>query len=653
VDLLYSLAQQWQMKGEHERALTVLDQCEALVPQIVEDKTFEALREASRQHLGTGKKVKPSQIVSKLKRASALRSTARIAPIALALAVGAYCVVAWIWGHYPKVFLVNGVDQPYQIKLAGKLYTLAPNSFAKASIAEGDAPLEVVDLPAAVPPEEISLHTSFLKRPFSSTVFVINPDRAAVLHQVRAYYGSSAPPPESKLFAGQTLHRFTGINCPFEKLPDSITTSHGGTESRVGLSLLSMQQKLSPHTKALLLGQVLGNDATVEALKRYLVFNPDAVEVLGALSRMVPAETLVEILRPRLADRPVRVDWHRMNQDTLSKLARDEECERQYNELLVASPDDPDLIYLAARASSDPTRSAEMCNKLIASGAASGRAHTWLCHYHLCGGRFREAIEHGAEAAKLLPDHAPTRANYVSALLADHQFEQALEASEPGTHLTYPDCVHWFREELYALEALGRHEEAERVVERLRRAMNMVENAEQMIRYVLADSDYARGDIPGYLQRMNAVRTSNSELSAAITSGSFDDAEKALADDGPSAESELLVYLAARLKGNHAVAERHLASAIQLLAKEDRDARVFATALEGDAAACETALDRAILPHEQKAIYLAALATVAGDARQRCLAMAEQLNTDLRFPHLLIKQTIESLKEPSGHDGPG
>jgi hypothetical protein len=90
------------------------------------------------------------------------------------------------------------------------------------------------------------------------------------------------------------------------------------------------------------------------------------------------------------------------------------------------------------------------------------------------------------------------------------------------------------------------------------------------------------------------------------------------------------------------VATRHLQAAVDLLAKGRSEDQIFARALKGDPG---TPLDDVLRQHQsphEKAILLAAIGLRNPAGREKSFALAQKLNYDKRFPHLLLKQVLAS-----------
>lgn len=220
-------------------------------PLIRQDATFQRLRDTSAANLGTGRVVKPGEVVRKAQSAQARRRFFQVAPVVVLLGVLAYLALAWIQGTRCKVHLVNGLDRPYTVRLNGGEHALQPQSVTPVRLAEGEVEVEIAD--SSIPPETLSIATPFWSRPFASHTFVINPDRSAILQISTVTYvprnaGGGAPPSRPEFTTGQTLQYFRDIDYPFEPVPESIELDSGAKQTtRMALSVLGKEAPLPGH----------------------------------------------------------------------------------------------------------------------------------------------------------------------------------------------------------------------------------------------------------------------------------------------------------------------------------------------------------------------------------------------------------------------
>jgi tetratricopeptide (TPR) repeat protein len=153
VDWLYRLAQGFQMKGAHEKALEAFRQCEAVNPHITQDETFVRLRDESARNLGTAVPVQPRAVVTKAKRQASFRKFQRVAPVVLAMLLVAYAVVCFVQGRRREVYLVNALHKPYTVRLNGQPYTLQPRTATPVRVEEGELAVAMADVASPVAPE--------------------------------------------------------------------------------------------------------------------------------------------------------------------------------------------------------------------------------------------------------------------------------------------------------------------------------------------------------------------------------------------------------------------------------------------------------------------------------------------------------------------
>jgi hypothetical protein len=587
-----------------------------------------------------------------MKRAKVLGQCARIAPAVLLLAIIAYFAVAWYQGANRSVFIVNGLQRPYDILLGGNSITLPPCAVERVTVSEGHLSLDLPEFADYIPTESIMIQTPFWSRPFDNTVFVINPDHSGLVGRARVYYGRGRlPEPEQTFFVGQTLHRFERIDHPFEDFPDSIySSSKSDRLQRDGLFLMTPDDSLSPLGLYYVALETVGEKVILEMTKRRLLIEPEAEEFLVFLSVLATPEESIALLRKRLGDRPPRMDWHRAYQDCMSKLGRDDEIERMYREMLAEDADNADLMYLLARSLQDMQEAFRLCEQASRAEKPSAYASLWLCCQYATIGRFDDAARSGVRAIEPSGGLQGSRFLCERALIATEQYDRALELLAEDMQQPYPNCMQAYRDEAYVRFLVNPEDDFGTRLARLREVLAdrfNEEIAEYQTATIRAQLAYVRGDIDSFVQALTASEIADHRFAAALASKDLATARSALEEiEMPSPTSDLLVYMAASLEGDREVADRQLAVAIDLLAAGSRDDRTFADALaDQPGVSVETIINTFANP-AAKAIYLAAIATRSADKREACLDLAEKLNFDRRFPHRLIQQVIEHHRTP-------
>ncbi|NLE60822.1 MAG: tetratricopeptide repeat protein [Planctomycetes bacterium] len=649
VDLLYQLAQGYQTKGEHEKALAVFQQCEVVNPGIVEDAVFVRLRDASTDHLGTHVAVKPADVANQMKRGAAFRRFTKVAAVVLVLAAVAYGALAWIQGLRREVFLVNGLERAYSVRLNGKTHVLEPQSVTKLRPGEGDIEVAIVDAPPGIAPETVTIRTAFLTRPFAKRTFVLNPDRAAILRRSRIYYSSStstaAPPATHSFIGGQTLHQFSGVDHAFEEPPRSISTdSHAKRVSREGLYLLSANEQVAMPTMILGLLDSLGKDAASRIARQHLLMEPQRYEYLRVLGLTTEPEELVAFLRTGVAQHPLELQWHRAYQSAMEDSEKQQEVEREYETMLAKDRHNKNLMYLAGRVSPSIDKAVTLFRQSTEGDSPCPYSFYALCGYYLGIGQFREAAENAEKAIKLLPNEREIQWYHRQALLADGQQERLLAVLQAEQAAPAPWCLTAIEEEAYVRSILGEQAKVKEVIGRLERRLKELglDPTSERIRRLEAELAYAAGNPAKSAKILLELPEPGDQLIAHLIDGDLAAAEKDLQQPRPDTHTHLLLYLTATSRNERDIAERHLQSAVDLLAKGTSEDQAFAGAIKGDS---RMPIDELLRQHQipqAKAILLttAGLRNPAG--REQCFTMARKLNYDKRFPHLLLMQVLAS-----------
>lgn len=660
VDALYQLAQTYQIKGEHAHAVAVFDQCELVNPHMAQDETFQRLREASQKRIGRQVKVNPSDVVAQANREASMRKFRRWAPIAAVLLVAAYLSVAWIQGRSRDVFLVNGLSRPYTATLNGVSYQLSPQSAMKVRLGEGDVQVAIADAPAGIEPQTVQIATSFLTRPFSDATFVINPDGAAVLERVRVYYSDkdsvSQREPQVTLAGGQVLHRFDDLDYPFESFPDEIRVDRGASNvGRDGVAIFGQQYSLPPATALMAAIGDLGGDTVTKIAQRHLALEPEqnAEEYLAILRRTMEGEAFATFLWSRLDERPVVMLWHRAYQQSLRSAGRQRDAEQQYEDLLAVEPGNGDLMYLLARVKEDHAEGAALCRQAVSQSPPNGWAHFWLSGYHLARGEFAPAADHGMKAAELLPDSIEVGHFSRQALLAAERWEPLLvmlRVAEQGPISLFVPAL---EEQAYVHQQMGHADAAREAVQRLQAKLTPFDSQFAMTRSntLRAALDYAAGDTSTLVQAAQGHADKEVEMSALLTIGDLAGAEKTLEamQDEPEVRAfwDVLIYITAMQRGNASLAQQHLKAATDFMAAQPEDVhRRYAELL---ATPSTQAFTRIVDQHDQlrrKAAMLVAVGLAHPSLREQAFTLANKLNCDRRFPHLLLKLAMQSPPPP-------
>ncbi|HEX3151013.1 MAG TPA: hypothetical protein VHR66_23235 [Gemmataceae bacterium] len=451
--LVFWLVEGFIATGMHEEALKVMDVRDEVWPALAIGKDYQRQRRTAEKHRKTGKPIKSVYLAESntgFRQGSSL-GFGWPKYVAAAIFLGLlslYFGSAIYRGQNRPVYVVNGWSKGYTVKVNGEDYLLPPGAYKKINVPEGEVTVDWPD--GGEGPQTVTIETSFWGRPFNRPVFVINPDRLAILEREETIYAEppvdAEHPPEYR--SGQLLQEFAGVNHEFEPFPTEIRAKAGSrtTKTRVGLVPVT-----SPEDRALKAMVALPPEKLPDYWKRVLQLNPDDTFALAFLTNSMPAADALAYFKTRLGERPIRVEWHRMYQ-SLSDLADPKtDLKPEYRKLVEETKRAPDAVYLLGRIEDNAAGEALYLEAARAK-PPSAHACTGLSYRYLAQGEFDKAVEWAAKGFEMNPKDALFKKRYVEALLAAGRFVDLLRI----TNATMPtETMLYLRERLTAHIATG------------------------------------------------------------------------------------------------------------------------------------------------------------------------------------------------------
>jgi hypothetical protein len=321
--LVYLLVEAYQAQGRHRDALDLMDARERAFPETAADRDCQKQRKVSQKHEATGKPVRATILAAPAN--AGYREGGRFWPrfarwVGPAIAVGLavwYFSVAWHRGEHRKIYLVNGTGRPYTVAVNDQSIRLEPNAPTPVVIGEGEVAVTTIDIDLGSEPLRATVETPFFSRPFKRHTFVLNPDRLAAVVREEAEYGNRAGPGNElppQVCAGELLYAFYGIDYEFQPFPQQIMAEKG---SRLHKTRVGIEPMTSTRDRIVVLAEGMSKERQADYARRLLRTDPDDIDALGWLAAVVPPAEVIADLRPRLGDRPVRIDWHRVYQSTV------------------------------------------------------------------------------------------------------------------------------------------------------------------------------------------------------------------------------------------------------------------------------------------------------------------------------------------------
>ncbi len=643
---LFMLAGIFQVKGDHGKALEYYAHCERLDPEFARDRNFIRLRAESEKHLGTEVPVSPSQVIHKVTRQAGWKRFRQIAVVVLLLAVVGYFTLSWVQATKREIYVVNGLHKSYTIDINGDQLKLPPGTASRMRTGEGEIEFQILGLDVPVESQRIAIRSNFLTRPFDTTVFVLNPDGAALLEQKRVYYSqyesSKTPEPEVFYFAGNQVYEFSGLEFVFRQFPKSITLESEERDTpRDGVNVIKSNQDIDLASTFVFLGDTIGKDDALLAVQQHLRLEPEREEFLVPLTVLSEPGPCAEFLRQGIERRPVEVQWHRHYQQAMQRASQEVQLEAEYEALLKAHPADKDILYLAGRCSRDIDTTLERFRQAAEGEDACPYAVNALAGHHLGMGHFEESADMAARALAMLPEDELAQWQYLQAMIAAHRYDQAVQLLRANQAKPYPWCVAAYFDEAYIHTIRDKKDEVRSTFDRMKtrfKEWHEEDAVEENCRNLGARLAYAVGDDRLAASTLKDSSDISDQMVAHLIMNDPVAAADCLEEDVRDARPHLILYLAATEQGNNTLAEKQLALAIKMKSEGDDEDRAYAEALAGESTLASEDLLRLWHPAGEKALILAVLGLRDPENREAYFELARKLNFDKRFPHLLIKR---------------
>ena len=403
--MLYQLAVAYQAKGMHPEALALLDRITAAFPAVAANKDWRKLRLKSEKDGGRGRAVGKSLMLEGPRAGLSQGSWLKwlfprlILPALLLAFAGWHTWRSLSLAEARPMFLLNGSPKAYTVTVNGTPHTLSPGVPKSVELPEGAVTFSPGPGAEGVEPGGVAVASSFWVRPYDGTRVVLNPDRLAVLTRETTIYSSTPPDnPPPVFFAGQALYEVASVDHCFEPFPGQVKAKKGATVTRTRLGVVPVT---GAETRVAALSEAKVSEADkAEYGRRWLALDADDTLALAWFAGTNPPAVTLPVLKGRLADRPLRTEWHRVYQTVAERSGVDLAVLRaDYAKLADELDRDPDALYLLARLS-ERDEALALLTEAIDSGRPAERAHYSLGYRKMCEGDYK--------AAAAAMDKAPT-----------------------------------------------------------------------------------------------------------------------------------------------------------------------------------------------------------------------------------------------------
>jgi tetratricopeptide (TPR) repeat protein len=648
VAFILILAEGYQARGMHEEALATLDEGCRVFPVLANNTEWKNLHKTSEKYRGRNKPIK-SALFNQVKTASEgttwmSRLPAFIGPAIVVGLLATWMLVSYSMGQKRSVYLLNGLERPYGVMVNGQKAKLFPRKPWPFPVAEGTIRIQAQDpeLPSAE--QTCTVETPFWLRPFLNRTFVINPDRAAVLIWEETVYaptdshdpGKASP---YKLYAGDLLYTFKGVDYSFEDFPKSIRLD--SQSSRAHRNRVDVLQPFPSTVVYQLLTKNRGAAIANAYLRNLVLGNPDDEVPLFMLTNQMSAEEGTRFLRPKLEVQPIRLNWHRAYQTLMERSQPGHDLTGEYRALLEKDPSNSALLYLLGRVTTDPNTAEQLFLKATEGDKPCPYAFYALAYRRASRAEFAEAFSLARQAAREMPASLFFANLEEEMLQALGRYDELIERVGKERQKN-PLDVSLVGEEIRLRAAKGEKDQARQIVDAYCKALQKTEpaeRAEEFRKYLTALRCYSEGDLKGYLESMGQMKGEKTNFDVALSAGKLTEAAQILKDSKEAgAYMNALLYAASASNPSMKdFSEEHLQATIKGLREGGKEERFAADCLEGKCAADPARIRSLELHPAQKRILMAAMGARFPAQRAACFETGRQLNYNTAFPHLFLK----------------
>lgn len=661
VGILYVLIECYQAVGNHSAALNLVNQCYSIFPELAKDKSLKKYKKISEKNLTSNKKIKSPNIIDESGKLSTMQGGSSasalisklIGPIIIIAIIGFFLYGSYRAGEKRQIYLVNGLDKPYKIKINGQEQILPSNRELPINIKEGDISVEVLDKNLNIEKQSCRIETPLLTRLFNKKVYIINPDKIALLVKeklIYSYYKDKVSNKEIKkdrykYYCGNFFYSLGKINYVFEDFPKTIKLSR--KSETVAKYNIMVVDYISDAQKVYIIDKFISPDAAEKFIISYLNYyknNEDLTSFTEFLNKKPDA--LIAYLKKQLDERPVLINFHRAYQRLMERYYPETDIRKEYETMLNKEPDNSDLFYLLGRATDNPDERSKLYLKAGSMEKPSAYGLYGSAYYSISIGNFKEAYEYILKAKNLLPDNKDINSVYERVLLALGEYDKLLEIisekrkKDPSYYYLAEDEVEYFAakgDKDGALKAINTY--ANYIDTKMHGAKEYYETVLKCRYY------YFIGDLKTTSEiLLSKEQFQDTELFfvLAVSEGKY--LEAATIFDKLKQKTpykKLLVYLSAKSVGVDDVMDKYLNEAIEELKKEQKEDRLAAEYLEGKGESDPAGALKLILSADKKRIFLTCLGTKFPKHKDKYFPLAAKLNFSLSFPHHLIKKITE------------
>jgi len=655
---LFLLAEGYEAGGRHDDALRQYRRLEEAYPEITErDKTFREARARAEKNAGTHRKVVSPDLKPLRKPTGSGADFNYYFPrfsglLLVALVVGLYFYSNISTGLSRKLYVVNGLDVPYTVQIEDERQLIKPYSHAVFTVAEGTQTYTVEGEGVALPPGEFHWETDFATRFLDTDVYVLNPDRTAILVRESLEYahgsipGSDLADPKYQYSTGELLSRYSNIHIPFRNMPDEVELPKGTMRTwKTGLNVMTGGSVRSSYE--FLKGKEID---PMPYLRHWNAAQPQRKDVMRALFSLLPPGEFIELARPRVEQEPLDIEWHRLYQEARETNGEKKEMIAEYEKLLAEDPDDPLRQYLLGRVVTDETRAVGLFQKATGAEDPPPRAFSAMAYHYLMRGDFAQALPY-AEKAHGLDENFYM---YLQEAKAGSEDWDWLQGQSRKYFEKSPSNLGLGADIVRYLTLQGQEDEVPAFINdyiELNQHELSAQGKENVTTFLNAHHAYTRGDTARFAEIGEGFGSPGWLFTAAVSKGQYARALQLLPEaDYNIYEMTLLLYALAKQTGNEEVATTCLQDLATYAMDGDELSAEALKLINADTPPTVREMEKVeFMPDNKKYLMLAVMAKFP-EQRAAYLPLARKLNYWRNFPYNTVQDFLDGKLKPAPED---
>ncbi len=511
-------------------------------------------------------------------------------------------------------YLINGTDYDYQITLNGEVEALDAHSKIRTdNVLYGLNEITGTINGIPIKPIQYDLQVDRSERGSGGPLVIVNPDKSSVVITESTPYSERELTSNTYTYqfhTGKAFHVHDDIDYVFRDYPE--TVSIPSSSSIVYKTRISAFEEESTAEIASILLQNEKNNELKRFIKAKVDIGADDAMTIAYAQAFLDADYFEQITQTRIAERPVKIEWHRAYQTALKRTQSDAETEALYKTLSAAEPNNSALTYLYGRVVSDHGESVDVFERAVAQENPTGYAANALAYNYMLEGKYPLALDYIDKAVATNPDNPQFAGMRTKILYGLGSF--ATISKELDEDLTYP--FQDYNAVMSKVYCLGRMRDPAAANALIQQFLSQIENNGEDPSYSRYDLQLtlaiAREDV-GAVVSMTVDNTDDAWVfRTPMLTGQIEKASNAINGNADYAGilDHLTLFVLAQKKGEGAIAKSHLDTAIETLSAGSNDEKAWAQWLKGGVVpnledAIHTCVDL-----DYHFVYLAALAGV-------------------------------------------